>query len=278
MRIPIEVKSRIYEHVFGGNLIHIAQNADKSGPKFRSYICNASISDEDAEYVQDFLASESNTDPWNAPGIENRHLSCHEGHKSNLFYKRPGALSLSPLRSCRQMYNEAHHVPYSTNSFSSADPKTLQKFVVSLAQGNKGNHQAIRSLFLEIVYAEDHHMTSWKKAIATCAKYLTRLQHVSISIEWHDFFLIKLQPLGYSLVGAGMRWKEKMISSLLTLKKLPLKTVIMTISDHQAERKRRSWHYMTNLSPWIILEAEFRWTLIEKRERARYVEEILLQS
>lgn len=40
---------------------------------------------------------------------------------------------------------------------------------LSLAQGGDGNLLAVRSLFLEMVYADSHDVTSWEKAAAACA-------------------------------------------------------------------------------------------------------------
>ena len=147
--------------------------------KFDNTICCAKISEEEA---QENFHSES-IHPWYAPANEDRHKSCHRNHNEAAIHEKPGALSLSPLRSCRQMYNEAHHIPYASTTFSCVDPITLQSFVLSLAQGSKDNHLAVRSLFLDMVYAKDDHTSLWKTAVATCARQLTALQHVSISVD-----------------------------------------------------------------------------------------------
>lgn len=120
-------------------------------------------------------------------------------------------------------------------------------------------------------------MSSWKKAVGTCAKQLTGLQSVSISIEWGNFFLMLGQTVNLHLVEDGMRWKNNLISSVLTLKKLPLKTATIIISDQKAEQVRHPWD-TSSQSAWMIHESDYRWTMDEKKERARYVREILLQS
>lgn len=75
-----------------------------------------------------------------------------------------------------------------------------------------------------------------------------------------------------------MRWKKNIISSVLPLKKLPLKTATMVISDREAELMRDNWYSPPVRLRWIDAEPKYRWTLDEKKERARYVREVLLQS
>ena len=272
LRLPLEIKNQIYKYTFGGNLIHIIQKHDKDGRTFKSYICCASISEEEA---QENFDSES-THPWYAPANEGRHDSCH-GFDGNIeLHQRPDALSLSPLRSCRQVYNEAHHIPYSANTFGCFNPKTLQSFVTSLAQGSKDNQLAVRSLFLEMDFTVESDMSLWKKAVATCAKRLTALQNVSISIDWGSFYLILASRLSFPDADLEKDRLRQMISSILTLKKLPLKTATIVISDREAEHCRDHW--CNNRDFWINQEDKYRWTLDEKKERARYVREVLLRS
>lgn len=182
LRLPLEVKNQIYEYTVGGNLIHVITNPEEGAAKFKNTICCARISEQEAE--EDF-ESES-THEWYAPAIEGRHNCCRfqDGVTSHDEKAKPEVLNLGLLRCCRQIYNEAHHIPYSTNTFSCLDPKTLQSFVVSLAQGSKDNHLAVRSLFLEMVSEEYDHFGPWGKALTTCGKHLKALQNVNISMDY----------------------------------------------------------------------------------------------
>ena len=119
-------------------------------------------------------------------------------------------------------------------------------------------------------------MSLWKKAVATCAKRLTALQNVSISIDWGSFYLILASRLSFPDADLEKDRLRQMISSILTLKKLPLKTATIVISDREAEHCRDHW--CNNRDFWINQEAKYRWTLDEKKERARYVREVLLRS
>lgn len=272
LRLPLEVKSLIYKYTFGGQLVHIVQNPDEGAAKFRNTICRAPISEEEA---QEKFDSES-THHWYAPANEGRHGCCDlkdiEAIIDGTPEKKPEILSLSLLRCCRQIYNEAHHVPYSANTFSCATPDTLQSFILSLAQGNHENHLAVRSLFIEMVFKGTIHHNVWRKALGTCAKYLKNLQNVNISFEWNccPWMWGARSPADFERKGRG--WQSPLMSDILMLKKLPLKFATFVISDEEIG------HCLKRMSQWWITdEAANRWTLAEKQEWARYVKEIILK-
>ena len=112
------------------------------------------------------------------------------------------------------------------------DPDTLQGFVLSLAQGTDGNHLAVRSFIFEMVYGEIRHGDSWRKAVATCAKHPKALQNVSIKVDWRKWHF---HTGSKDFMKEAARCENDVISNVLTLKKLPLKTATMTIGDQEAE-------------------------------------------
>ena len=177
-------------------------------------------------------------------------------------------VDLSLLRSCRQVYNEAHFIPYSTNTFSCTDPKTLQNFVLSIAQGTKSNHLAIRSLFLDMVYDHSDSKSLWKKAISTCVRKLKALQKVSISIDMRNFYSI---PSYGDLTSDGKCCKNDLVSTMRGLKKLPLKTVTMVISDDEAEFYCITYMLTRFWTPYC-------YSLDQKRKWVRDLREYILQS
>lgn len=109
-----------------------------------------------------------------------------------------------------------------------------------------------------MIYGECDYLDSWRKALTT-VKYLKVLQNVNISIDWCQ---------EYPLVG---RW-DFTGYGLTKLKKLSLKTATIIMSDQGAKEVRHI--NVANASADVL----YRWTLNEKRERARYVKEVLLQS
>lgn len=267
MKLPLEIKNLIYKYTFGGNVIHIIRNADRARIKFRSTVCRALISEEEAQENFDGETHHK----WSVPANEGRHSCCRS--PSGDGEQKPRIVRLSALRCCRQMYNEAHYVPYSANTFSCADPDTLLRFTQSLARGNHGNHLAVRSLFIELLssspsrFGSSNH-AAWRKALAACANHLTKLNNVNISFEW---------MLGSSMHGArtpaefeakkGPQWRTPFMSDIFVLGKLPLRSATMVISDAKAYEFTYRW----------IDPCPDRWTLEEKQAWARYVKEMILK-
>lgn len=176
------------------------------------------------------------------------------------------------MRCCRQIYNEAHHIPYLTNTFSCDDPKTLRRFVLLLSQGSHENNLAVRSLFLEIVYDVSNPSNAWRSAVVTCVNKLPALQNLRLNVEFGSAFYV-VYPLRDEEWGEEENFgKDRVISTVLTFKKLPLKIVTMVISDQRTERILRQLGLTTTL------DANYRWFLQEKKERSRYVRKVLLRS
>ena len=170
---------------------------------------------------------------------------------------------------CRQVYNEAHFIQYSTNTFSCADPETLQDFVLSIAQGTKSNHLAIRSLFLEMVYDKPDHRNQWEKAVSTCVRKLEALQKVSISIDLRDWYNLPSSVYG-DLTSDGKRCRDDLVSAIRGLKRLPLKTATIVISDNGAFQR----YLRYGVTRGSIRQ---RFSLDEKRKWVRYLREYILQ-
>lgn len=179
-------------------------------------------------------------------------------------------MDLCLLRSCRQVYNEAHVIPYSTNTFSFTGPETLQDFILSIAQATKSNRLAIRSLFLEMVYyGSNHRRRLWRKAVSNCVKKLKAVQKVSISIDLQDWSSPPLFVYG-DLTSDGKCCRVDLVSAIRGLKRLPLKTATLVISDNAA------------LQVWIEYGMKWhlthdRYSLEEKRKWARDLRDYILQ-
>ena len=177
-------------------------------------------------------------------------------------------VDLCLLRSCRQVYNEAHFIPYSANTFSCFGPETLQKFVLSIARGPKGNHLAIRSLFLDMALDNFFWGSLWKKAVSTCVREFKALQKVSISIGLRSWSC--LQSNG-DLTSDSKRCSDTLVSAIRGLKRLPLKTATMIISDKEFEKH-------CNVYGTTHLWTPYRISLDEKRKVACDLRECILQS
>ena len=263
LRLPLEVKNLIYEYTFGGNLIHITQDPDEGATKFNNTICRALISEEEAE--DNF--NEETIHKWYVPANEDRHSHCRFKKRANFDdgEERPQMLRLSALRCCRQMYNEAHYCPYSTNTFSCVDPATLEMFIRSLTQGSHGNHLAVRSLFLEMLFSRYYH-SRWRKTLKLCAKHLKYLKNVNIRLEWNSRFWIYGAGSPAKYEARGRNWQTPVMSDIFVLNQLPLESATFVISDDDS-----LWPPPTSLG------GSARWTLEEKQEWARYTKNLILK-
>lgn len=127
----------------------------------------------------------------------------------------------------------------------------------------------VRSLFLEMLYFLDSHIISWGKAVAACAKKLKGLQNISISIDWR-YWGWELGPRYHAgTEEETLQWENNVISDILTLKKLPLKTATLVISDCGTEELLGQFNAQSQL--------QYRWTLEEKQKWARYVRQVFLE-
>ncbi len=267
MTLPLEVKQLIYTLAFGGNLIHIVRNPDKGPAKFRNTICRALISEEEAQ--QNF--DNETMDQWEVPANKGRHECCRlqENETFSPGEERPQVLRLDGLRCCRQIYNEAHHIPYATNTLSCADPETLQSFIMSLAQGKAENHLAVRSFFIEMVFRmREPHQKLWTKVLCTFAKFLKNVQKVNICFDWGDshYFVGPSSPAEFEARGAK---RYSPISDILVLKKMSLKSATVVVSHSTLCEIMKASNFTF---PW-----RSRWTLAEEQEWARYVKEVILK-
>ena len=118
---------------------------------------------------------------WRQP-----HQTCHKDLAYEMGYrpdKRPNIelMHLTALRVCRQVFNEANHVLWTTNTFSfdDADP-TFNAFIDSRTTRQK---QLLRNLRLcmDWVYEDDQ---SWNRALrVTLIKSLTGLRSLRLQIN-----------------------------------------------------------------------------------------------
>ena len=182
-------------------------------------------------------------------------------------------LNLGALRCCRQMYNEAHYIPYSANTFACADSRTLQSFILLLSKGANKNQLAIRSLFLEMVFTTlPHTNTCWRKALNTCVSKCKNVKNVNISLDLRCWYWMQGARSPAAFEAKGPNWQTPIMSDIFVLKKLPLKSATCVINDASVYR---GVGLLTSLMS--IMKDPARWTIEEKREWARYVRELILR-
>ena len=96
-------------------------------------------------------------------------------------------MCLSILRVCRQIYIEAHKVPWETNMFSFNDPRTFRTFVEGTGSGGglkAWQKRAWKTLRLDMSTWNGHTDDVWNKALKlSICKGLTVLRRLCLRIE-----------------------------------------------------------------------------------------------
>lgn len=167
MLLPSEVREKILLNLIGDNLIHIKHlsyddlakakglswdDLNKADPKlakggaFRHAICVAAQSEEDI-YDETILGNamvpEDESPDYFVASCTKLHEGCKmiEGGSKRLLPEDYGALTLDlrVLGACRQLYEEANHLLWATNTFSFDDAISLNRFLASLNPAQKRN-------------------------------------------------------------------------------------------------------------------------------------------
>ncbi|KAK3171937.1 hypothetical protein OEA41_004021 [Lepraria neglecta] len=267
LKLPQETKNQIYELVCGGQFLHITKDLRL----LSNHICRAKTSEDQAQEEFDTgLRSE-----WNAADEINPHIHCKPGKKDEQ------NLSISILLSCRQAYNEARLLPYSTNTFSFGEPRVLLSFIAKAMQS--GASLATRSVHLHMFIKRDTDVDAWRRALRLVSKELTGLQNVYIMM---DQGFEPARHVGYvaqhyrrldhdEFAKLDERWWTSLLASLDKLQKLPLKKATFVISDKGLEVPWGKFVY------WQIYqqsEMAYRWTLEEKRAWSKDVRQVILRQ
>ena len=269
LRLPQELKNQIYEAVLGGRLIHVDHKLEEDN--FYHYLCKAKMSEMEAHEI--FAAS---TEPWSAPEIKDRHSTCDDGQtvwrscyectaQIGPTTALHAGLSLSILRCCRQIYQEARLLTLSANTWSFACP---YDFLVYWSFGNSipftvDKMLAICQLHLHIIIHDKFDMENWGEVFRQIARNFKSLRYFYINIEQ-----LHLEHQHFK------KWQERtedsFWGSLMELGQLDLRFVAVTISDFHL------LHSCFGSEKAKI--SEYRWTMAQKQECARDVEKVLLRK
>ena len=273
LRLPLEVKTRIYEFVCGGQTIHIVSNLALSRRVFLShYLCCEELSEEETQ--EKFDTSQA---AWYAPETADRHEHCAAHSVSNFQSstyspdRKPCRLltekfETNVLHCCRQMYLESRFVPYYANTFCFDSAKALNQFCREIPEQYRA---AIRSLQVElrVSVGGGEYKHKWNIAFHTVTTSLKHLQRLYINIELlaseHSPYLYDEMPAEKSVLG-----------HILQAGKLDLKiaTVVLWDSHFTDEWAETMW----SKDAEDERETQERWTLEQKQEWSRYLRKALL--
>ncbi|OCL03183.1 hypothetical protein AOQ84DRAFT_442893 [Glonium stellatum] len=220
LRLPAELRNRIYELVIGGQMIHIhavrclCKEPKKYVVKYFIGCSTCKLKKSEFEIHSRWLHSNrsNSLDTW-----EHRHEKC-EALFCNMNGSRTRIFDLSLLRTCKQLYYETRLLPYSTNTFSFRSPKAfgiwalnqldvyqraaVEKIRVEqdLAQPPEGRDQEWYDIFNE-------HLASHFPGLRTV--------HISFHVQNHQ----------------SPKIEEDKLKHFLMLRKLPLRQTTVTFHE-----------------------------------------------
>ena len=265
--LPQEVKNRIYYFVCGGYMVHIFQNKDEYPfiYELSHAICTERISEEQVQ--KDFDSADPDSVRWNIPTIEYRHKICHKPPPEQKEGTKPNQLSLTLLRSCRQIYLEAKTVHYTSNTFAVSCSNVLERFVG--ARFRNKQHLAIRSLYLDFRIIHPGHINVWSDIITK--GLLRRLKSVRCLYLNLTQLYCTCSVEVWSYEGSEMtECQGKMFKEF---RKLPLKKATLVIDDSAFSKPMGAFD-----EPFFHneMEQQHRWTMKQKQIFSKEVRHALL--
>ena len=143
-KLPQEVRNRIHEYLLGDRLIHIFGRpvGKRNNLSCTHAVCLASASNIEAHAR--FISANLEDELYVSRGPD-PHIGCQVAVKC-----LSTRLSLSFLRTCRQVYMEATFTLYTTNTFGFKNPRVLQNFLQGHCQQSHQGARAIRQIFLQM--------------------------------------------------------------------------------------------------------------------------------
>ena len=235
-------------------------------------ICRAALSEEEAQRHFD----QAKAPAWCVEDDSDRHAECYR-------YARCLQRSdLDLLLTCRQVHDEANHVPFSTNTFSFRAFVLLRNFLGrNMPFPSQSQCHAVCTLHVDISFRCTEDAESWRMVLPRIAQIFPNLRNINISFDQGA------QPFRCGQKGLwdiarddAVQW-EALMKSLLSLASLPLRNVTFDINDRDIQQR---WFLggglvsSQGLQPYGMAEELYRWTLEEKQSRAGAVREAILQS
>ena len=251
---------------------------------FRHAICVANQSEYSAykEAMSGNAAVPASEEPeFYIPSCIKRHANCKmcgRGHSYLLEeHRHTLRVHLNVLGVCRQLYEEANHLLWATNTFSFDDPTTCQKFLVSLNAAQKHNLTSIHINAKMGTHGSNYHNGTiqrarwdgeyWGKALKVDMLNMLRgVRSLHLCID-QGFECVARGFANSFSTAAALAMIEKAQESdmepILRLRTLSLQDVTVIVSDDGENLEER--HCSTH-----------RWTASKKNEYAKSIRGQLL--
>ena len=205
----------------------------------------------------------------------NRHKLCYVVqtifqdcyHRSDLVYEPHFVLDLALPTCCRQIYQEAHSLTYSANTFSFNLPLNYMAFPVGTSSALvRALSFSLHRLHLDIMVEAWMAENCWNYSFRYIVRDFRCLRHFHVDIDQrpHDTRTL-------------MSWYFQnpadctFLKGLLVLRNLKLRSVTVTVADDQILHLIR--RNARNEDP-----RPYRWSLVQKQEWAAYVTRLLLRQ
>ena len=261
LRIPQEIKDRIYVLVCGGNLLHIRYTSGSNpDTKFSHSKCLSTKTEQDAQ--RSFDAS---TSPWLDEVSVNRHNECGPDFLGEMPgpISRRRTLDLRFLRTCRQIYDEAKSFCYTENTFSFDYWLLFGHFVTTVKWTSY-----IRSVHLCYHSGTNAHVPFSRELLQLVSEKLTGLR--MFAFDWEQFLVCHSRKYDQRAEEASQLTKQ-----LVCFAGPALKSVVVVISDGGFD----------STSPVITQSSQDdarsqqlnRWTMKQKQEYSQFLRRALIQ-
>ncbi|CAD6589785.1 MAG: hypothetical protein ASARMPRED_004263 [Alectoria sarmentosa] len=242
---------------------------------FRHAICVANQSEQSAyeEAISGHtVVPEGESSDFYIASCEERHANCKmcgSGPKFLLEEDRQTLrVDLNVLGVCRQLYEEANHLLWATNTFSFEDPKTFGQFLDSLNPAQKRNLTSIHisakiagyGSYQGIHFRARHDNNYWGKALRISNLHMLRGVQ-SLYLCFNQMFE-GCSTLTQEIIKTG---QQADMVSFLRLRSLSVKDVTVTVSDDAKALEKDG-------------KSAYRWTTTKKMEYAESIRVQLVTS
>ncbi|TKA64374.1 hypothetical protein B0A55_10344 [Friedmanniomyces simplex] len=178
LRLPSELRERIWQYTLGGKVLHIGRKGQFPYGTAYAYECKAV---DDERRMLDNGGPGANTVPRPTPPFFARHSHCETSHALNWGLHLPVHL----LRTCRLIYQDASLLPFTENTFLFTDihphaalicflrglkpeqTRAIQRMIVMCSRSNSGPQEPAEPNFI--------------------AKSLTGLRDLTYTVEYNDY-------------------------------------------------------------------------------------------
>lgn len=253
MRLPAEIRNRIYREVLAANTIHLEPGSGSS--KVEHHVCRAVTNDfDEAKRLQS----------QHGQGVVQRYDARHAGCQSTsaqVVKPQLNRLSLSILQTCREIHQEAALLAYSDNTFTFGDVCVLTDFLgcLTLAQA-----RSVRSLVVLNRFGHRSTVPVRSRFARLVETRLTGLRNLTCFFELNAYKFVSAK------FNSDPHFRQAMADGILQFERCPIEKVVVTALNWRPTPKRlHEGAYRSLISK---TEAD-RWALaIEERLRLPWSE------